>query len=290
MRTYTKEELSTILENHNLWTKYDSRGVMANLIGADLSGADLSGAHLSRANLIGADLCKAYLCDADLSWAYLNEANLSWVNLRGANLGGADLSGVNLRGADLYRANLRGANLGGANLIKANLSGVDLSLADIGGANLSGANLGGANLIGANLSGVDLSGADIGGANLSGANLCKAKNIPFIPMACPDSGSYIAYKKTRDDYIVVLEIPSDALRSSASSRKCRASSAKVLRIENIDGSIPEGVTECRSKNDLRFVYRIGELVSVPNFDTNRWNECAPGIHHFINRQEAVEYR
>ena len=25
------------------------------------------------------------------------------------------------------------------------------------------------------------------------------------------------------------------------------------------------------------------------FDTNRWNECAPGIHFFITRQEAVNY-
>lgn len=32
-----------------------------------------------------------------------------------------------------------------------------------------------------------------------------------------------------------------------------------------------------------------ETVSVADFDENRWNECAPGIHFFITREEAVRY-
>lgn len=28
---------------------------------------------------------------------------------------------------------------------------------------------------------------------------------------------------------------------------------------------------------------------VADFDENRWNECAPGIHFFITRDEAVRY-
>jgi hypothetical protein len=38
-----------------------------------------------------------------------------------------------------------------------------------------------------------------------------------------------------------------------------------------------------------FAYKVGDMVSVDDFDTNRWNECAPGIHFFITRQEAVDY-
>ena len=38
-----------------------------------------------------------------------------------------------------------------------------------------------------------------------------------------------------------------------------------------------------------FVYIVGETVEVRNFDVNRWNECAPGIHHFITREEVVKY-
>ena len=34
-----------------------------------------------------------------------------------------------------------------------------------------------------------------------------------------------------------------------------------------------------------------ELHRVPEngFEENRWIECAPGIHHFISRDEAVAY-
>ena len=41
--------------------------------------------------------------------------------------------------------------------------------------------------------------------------------------------------------------------------------------------------------DSKFIYKVGKYVSVDNFDENRWNECAPGIHFFITRQEAVNY-
>ena len=92
----------------------------------------------------------------------------------------------------------------------------------------------------------------------------------------------------RNNYIVELEIPADALRSSATSRKCRCSHAKVISITNIDGS-PTGVDVVYSYHDSSFAYSVGSIVEVNNFDTNRWNECAPGIHFFITRQEAVDY-
>ena len=44
-----------------------------------------------------------------------------------------------------------------------------------------------------------------------------------------------------------------------------------------------------SKFDRNFEYWVGEIVSVDDFDENRWNECAPGIHFFVNFQEAVNY-
>ena len=156
------------------------------------------------------------------------------------------------------------------------------SRADLRGADLSGADLSGADLRGADLSRADLSGADLSGADLSGA-----KNL-FIPMACPDSGAFVCWKKCRDSLIVKMEIPEEAKRSSASGRKCRASAARVLDIQKIDGS-KAGVECAISKHDSGFAYRIGDTVSVDNFDENRWNECAPGIHFFITREEAVRY-
>ena len=85
-----------------------------------------------------------------------------------------------------------------------------------------------------------------------------------------------------------LEIAEDALRSSATSRKCRASKAKVLSITDADGN-PAGDQVC-SDHDKNFVYKVGEIVEVLDFDTNRWNECSSGIHHFITRAEAVKYQ
>ena len=154
-------------------------------------------------------------------------------------------------------------------------------------ANLRGANLRGANLRGADLRGADLRGANLRGANLYGANLYGAKNIPFIPYACPDFGMFIGFKKA-SGHIVVLEIPEDARRLSATGRKCRCDKAKVLEIQNIDGSKAD-INSVASDRDSDFIYCVGETVSVPDFDEDRWNECSTGIHFFINRQEAVDY-
>ena len=129
--------------------------------------------------------------------------------------------------------------------------------------------------------------ADLTGANLYGANLKGAENLNF-PIACPEEGSFVGFKKCRGDLIVELEIPEDALRSSATTRKCRCSKAKVLSITNLDGSKSK-CTEATSKRDSSFVYKVGETVEVPNFDTNRFNECSTGIHFFITREEAEKY-
>ena len=142
------------------------------------------------------------------------------------------------------------------------------------------------NFRGNNLSGADLSGADLHGADLSWADLHGAKNLNF-PIACPEKGMFTAFKKARG-YIIELEIPADALRSSSTTRKCRCSKAKVVSITNLDGT-PSGVKSVASNYDSEFIYNLGETVEVPNFDTNRWNECAPGIHFFITRQEAVDF-
>ena len=224
-----------------------------------------------------------------------SRADLSGANLRGANLRDADLRCADLRGADLSGANLSCADLSGANLRGADLSGADLSGANLFGANLSDADLSGANLRGANLRDADLRCADLRDANLSCADLRCASmdqmiwniHTAFYPLQCPDSGSYIGYKKA-SGLVVELEIPADARRSSATSRKCRASKAKVLSITDINGN--PGGDQVRSNFDPNFVYAIGETVEVTDFDDNRWNECSTGIHHFITRAEAVIYK
>ena len=154
----------------------------------------------------------------------------------------------------------------------------DLSCADLRGANLSCANLSCANL----------SRADLRGADLSRAEIPIALVNKFFPLACPENGAFIGYKKCRGDLIVKLEVLETAKRSSAFGRKCRCSAAKVLCIENIDGTVAD-TTEAESGYDAGFIYRVGEIVSVDDFDEDRRNECSTGIHYFITRQEAVDY-
>ena len=216
------------------------------------------------------------------------DEHLLWLN--GESGSRADLSCANLRGANLSDANLRGADLSCADLRNANLFGADLSDANLSDANLSGADLSCADLRNANLFGADLSDANLSDANLSGASMDQMIwdiHTAFYPLQCPDSGSYIGYKKA-SGLVVELEIPADARRSSATSRKCRASKAKVLSITDINGNPAGG--QVKSNYDPDFVYTIGEIVEVSDFDDDRWNECSTGIHHFITRAEAVIYK
>ena len=216
------------------------------------------------------------LRDADLSCADLYGADLSCANLSCADLHGANLHGANLHDANLYDANLSCANLSCADLYGADLSCANLSCADLRGANLSCANLHDANLYDANLY----------DANLSELTIAQTSIIP-------DDGDIIGWKKTYADnktpIIVKLLIPADAQRSNGTGRKCRASKARVLDLQDMQGNSLPPDTTAYSGHDTDFTYKKGETVHVENFDTNRWNECAPGIHFFITRIEAAEY-
>jgi len=237
-------DIQKTIEEHSAWLRGEKKGARANLSRANLSDADLSDANLRGANLSGANLSDADLSDANLIRADLSGANLSRANLSRANLIRADLSGANLSGADLSDANLRGANLSGADL--------------------RGANLSRANLIRADLSGV-----------------LYDENTAFFALQCPEDGSFIGWKKCDNGVIVKLFIPEDAKRSSATTRKCRASRAVVLDVF--------GAAYGETTSQVPTVYRKGETVLPDWWDNDRWEECSHGIHFFITRKEAEQY-
>ena len=158
-------------------------------------------------------------------------------------------------------------------------------------ADLAHANLAGANLAGADLAYANLAYANLAHANLAGVKIKDTFNIPFIPTVCPEKGSFIGFKKARRLggilAIVELLIPEDAKRNSGIGRKCRCDKAKVLSITSLDGSEQYGMAN--SDYDRHFKYEVGKEVSVSDFCEDRFNECAAGIHFFINREEAVRY-
>ncbi len=205
---------------------------------------------------------------------------------------------------------LRGMNLSRLNLAFADLHGLDLSETMFDWANLCNAYLRDANLMyasmrGANLCQADMRGADLSLTNFQGANLYRAdlkdsSNASGIPMACPESGGFIAYKKAYAKLnltsayvfgcpvIVELEIPKTARRCSATTEKCRCDRANVLKIYDLRHQEIKFV-KAFSGYDRAFEYKPGEMVIVPDFDDDRWNECSTGIHFFMSFQEAVEY-
>ena len=203
---------------------------------------------------------------------------------------------------DLHRKWLYGEEGGKrADLCHADLSYADLCHADLCYANLRYANLRCANLRCADLRCADLRCADLRCANLSGADLSGAKNATLAfarACICPQEGSFVGWKKAcyrdeenyRNECIVKLEIPADAKRSNGTARKCRASKARVMGIETIDGKPLDGSIRVFSDHDEDFTYANGFMVEPTEpFCENRWKECASGIHFFITREEAVVY-
>ena len=200
------------------------------------------------------------------------------MHLEDYDLSGLDFAGMMLDDAILKGCNLREADFGGACLV-----GVLFNKSDVTDAHFSS--------------------ADVHNANFQEAIGTETTELMNIPMACPDTGSFIGWKKVEiygengwvDDYgfckyaIAKLLIPEDALRSSGTGRKCRCNKAQVLAIEDYDGNPIECHVDARSSFDSTFKYPIGETVEEPNFDPNRFNVCSKGIHFFIDRQEAVRY-
>lgn len=107
------------------------------------------------------------------------------------------------------------------------------------------------------------------------------KNFDIIPKEKP----FYAYKKCKNNCILTLEILPDSLVSNAFGRKCRTNKAKVVDIYKHGSHLEEAI----SIHDEEFIYKKGQIVSVDNFDPNRWVECSTGIHFFLSLEEAENY-
>ena len=207
-----------------------------------------------------------------------------WLDTDGREGKQADLSNFNLSDFNLSNADLRYANLSITDLRYSDLSNADLRYSDLRGSYLSNADLRGTDLSNANLICADLRGADLSDTDLSDVKYNHLTS--FFALQCPEEGSFIGYKKSGDK-IVKLLIMEDSLRSSATSRKCRASHVKVLSITSLDGKEEFDMCENTGKYEQKYVR--GEEIIIEDFDTDRWNGCSTGIHFFITREEAVLY-
>lgn len=209
-----------------------------------------------------------------------------------------DFSDTDFHGVDFTSLLLEGLNFKGANL-----SGCNFCFASLARCNFENADLSGVKMYRTALYKVNLTNVILDNANID-FNRCIFDEIEidkntmgkYVPLACPSEGEFIGWKKAvvmiGEDLsywvIVKLFIPKDARRSSAFGRKCRCDKATVLSIERFrePGSLD---VIAHSIFDETFEYELGKEVSVDNFDEDRSHECAPGIHFFMTREEAVNY-
>lgn len=272
---YNGNNLKEVLEAHKRWLNDGMPTLLINqVISVDeqsieteeTSQADFSGCVIRRGDFEQADLRHANFDGATLYGPNFHLANLTWTTFRYCTI-----TTANFRGAMLWCTNFNGSSLKYA----------DFTHSYLGGASFNNSLLTNASFKNAATEGV--------------FGLHNAVNVPFIPMACPDEGSFVGWKKgvlaDGSDCIIKLRITENAERSSAGGRKCRCSEAEVLDIQNLDGESLPPDCFAMSRVTPAFIYKVGNTVKPENgeFDDNRWNECACGIHFFINRQEAVEY-
>lgn len=274
-KNVTQATIDSMCRKHMLWLekkKGGKKAVFKNMQGASpLSFRDKS---LNRAEFIN---CAFTNCDfegADLQHAVMTKGDYRWSKFRDA-----EMDHVNLYDADLTMANFRNAACFEANF---------------GGAYLSGADLSNATMREANFSGADLRWANLEDATLDEANFDNAK---MPPLRLPSSGQFRAFKKVLDPITrgqMVLELVVSGKKPRTASyvgNKCRCQKAKVVAAYSLDGAKADHPNGRRysSLNDSRFIYTLGAWIEEPNYDGDPRVECAPGIHFFMTKEEALAY-
>lgn len=265
-RRISKKKLAEMIDLHKKWLAGDKvNGKKANFsymnlskhefYGLNLYDVDFDGANLSNTRFIKCWLYNADMISADLTSAYFSSCDMSHVHFNYANLTGAHFYSTSLIDAKFERANMQAVYM------------VDCATFD--------------------------------------ASLDIAQNVPdkLIPLKCPGHGEFLAYKKVKlpvrdwvlgwtagQSIIAELKIPAHALRSSGTSNKCRASEAEVVDFWDCSGNHLD-ISVAKSLYDGEFVYIKGATVKPVGepFDTNRYKMCAPGIHFFMDFDEAVNY-
>lgn len=296
-------EIEIILKDHRLW--FDSGHVVGkraifencNLQGIDFSKAflrdvkfinvDLRGANLSNSNLrstifIDTDLSDVNMSESDLSFAHFYNCTINSTDFHLSNL-----SGIGMRSMMVKDVRFREAILTNSDFALTEFHNADFGFAKITQTYFTHSLFVNANFFGATIYKVYFDGAQFVN-KIDSSEFGEKRITPFVPSHCPSHGSFIGWKKVYGK-IVKLEIPEDALRMSSTSEKCRCNKAKVLAIEELDGT-PSGMNVIvNEKFSQQTVYHVGRMVYPDKFNENRWNECSNGIHFFIDRESAVRF-
>lgn len=261
MKKISQEELDNLLDNHELWLKNPlndkNRLFLENY---NLSFLEIKNRDLSDALFHKCDMRSMKIQNCDLSFTVFSNNNMNNITFSICNFNTTKFYSIDLSEGLFTNCTLTNVQLVNTNLAKAKIKDCKLD------------------------------------------NIATNPFTSFYNLQCPEEGSFIGFKKAYINItpnnktyfpslpvIVKLQITEDSLRSSATSRKCRCSKAKVLSISYLDGTECPEDTIALSQHDNNFVYKIGEILEIKDFEKDRWKECAAGIHFFITREEAVNY-
>lgn len=270
-KTISQSELEKAIVKHEKWLKRQKGGKKLELDCYDLTGLDFSCHNLSHASLQDSIIDDADFTDCILIGAMFSDSRLHHATFHAADCTECDFTHADCTEGDFTSTNLSSAQLSGAHFYLGSFSETKLTNAFAYSA--------------------DFRECDFDKCDLEGIHTDEDTTGYFL--VCPEKGEFTAFKKAElydggDRVIVELKVPASALRSSACSRKCRVSKAKVVSITSLDGT-KRYKQNAYSMHSSSFVYKLGQNVEVKNFDKNRWNECSAGIHCFMTREEAVNY-
>jgi hypothetical protein len=96
-------------------------------------------------------------------------------------------------------------------------------------------------------------------------------------------------------HVLKLGIPTDAIVSETAP-KIRASKALVIDYINISRYYPQSELPKTIFRDSfeslytgLFIYTVGQIVEVPDFDMRLNVQCSTGIHFYKTKEEAINY-
>ena len=210
--------------------------------------------------------------------------NFANMDLRGWNFKGQNLTGANFAGADLEGACFIDAILVSTNFEGANLKNTDFSCANAWSANFNETNCQNASFAQANLT----------DANLQDTNIITTEfdNTVGIYPVCPDTGGFTAWTIGEDEegneYLVEILLPWSTLRSSGTTRRCRANAMYINDITPIGESLEDD--ECPNSVKLKnrdFKLRLGETSTDDNFETDRFKTSSTDLYFWISKEEAL---
>lgn len=229
-------------------------------------------------NLRDCNLIDINFDNIDLRHADFSGCNIIRCNFCSGELGYADFTGSYIEDSRFYNTHFKETSFQGCMFKKCHMFQSDFSLCNFNDSHFD-----------------DATYLEISSCKFTRSNFRHVTNAPdrSIDMACPRFGAFVGYKKCVSDgcpAIVKLEIPADAKRSAGTGKKCRCDKAMVLQIETPDGKkFCSNTVYPKVYNDTDTVYEVGKIVKADSFTEDRFEECAHGIHFFMNRDDAVDY-